>query len=70
MATADYHSDAYVRQLNEWHLELAMLRDLVGHIFAQVEGLEWISSAAHIAGDRLSHLVETCPFPPMDQIAA
>lgn len=70
MATTDYHSEAYVRQLNEWHLELAMLRDLVGHIFTELEGPEWLSSAAHIAGDRLSHLVESFPFPPGDQIAA
>ena len=39
MATADYHAHPYVRQLNEWHLELAMLRDLVDHILGEVEAL-------------------------------
>lgn len=49
MATPDYHAHPYVRQLNEWHLELAMLRDLVDHILGEVEGPDWMTSSAHIA---------------------
>lgn len=64
MAAADYHSEPYIRQLNEWHGELSMLRDLCGQIFHELEGPEWVCSAAHIAGERLSHLIETLPFPP------
>ncbi len=68
MATANYHSHPYVLQLNQWHLELAMLRDLVGHILSEVDGPYWIGSSAHIAQDRFNHLVETCPFPQEDFI--
>jgi len=60
----------YDRALNEWHLELAMLRDLVNELLWQMEGAEWMKSASHIAGHRFSHLVETCPFPSSYQIAA
>lgn len=63
MANANYHADPYVRQLNDWHLELSMLRDLVDHILTEAEGPDWITSAAHIAQERFSHLVETLPFP-------
>ena len=69
MATADYHSD-HVRQLNEWHLELAMLRDLVDHILTELEGPDWMTSSAHIAQVRFAHLLENFPFPKEDQIAA
>lgn len=54
---------SYDRQINEWHNELAMLRDLVNHILFEVEGPDWLTSSAHIASDRLSHLVESFPFP-------
>lgn len=63
MATVDYHSHPYIRQLNDWHLELAMLRDLVGHILDEAEGPEWLGAAGHIAQARFSHLVESMPFP-------
>jgi hypothetical protein len=66
MAIADYHSHPYVRQINEWHLELAMLRDLVDHIFTEIDGPDWMTSSAHICKERLAHLVETFPFPPPD----
>lgn len=67
MASVDYHRDSYVVQLNAFHTELAMLRDGIEHIFQELnelEGPDWIASSAHIFGDRLSHLVETFPFPP------
>lgn len=66
MATANYHSHPYVTQLNDWHLELAMLRDLVSHIFDEIDGPEWQTSSAHIARDRFDYLVETFPFPQHD----
>lgn len=68
MADLDYHSHPYVRQLNEWHLELSMLRDLVDHILGEIEGPDWMTSAAHIAQDRFAHLVESIPFPKDDQV--
>lgn len=52
------------RQLNEWHLELSMLRDLVGHLLSEVEGPEWLTSASHIAQARFDDLVESFPFSP------
>lgn len=58
MATRDYLAD-----LNRWHLELAITNDLVQHILAEIEGDDWMTSGAHICGQRLAHLVETCPFP-------
>lgn len=57
-------AETYDRQLNDWHNELAMLRDLIHHILAEVEGPDWLTSASHIAQVQLAHLVETCPFPP------
>lgn len=68
MATADYHSHPYVCHLNAWHLELAMLRDLIDHILREVDGPDWVGSASHIALERFSHLVETCPFPQENQV--
>lgn len=61
--TPDYHSHPYVRQLNEWHLEVAILRDLVNHILSEIDGPEWICSAAHLAQHRFTQLVESFPFP-------
>lgn len=60
----------YDRALNEWHLELAMLRDLIDHILDELEGPDWMTSSAHIAQERFLHLVESCPFPGSYQIAA
>lgn len=54
----------YLRNLNKWHLELSMLHDGIDHIFQEMEGPDWMLSSAHIFGARLSHLVETLPFPP------
>ena len=52
----------YDRQLNCWHLELAMLRDLVNHLLLQFEE-DWTSSAAHICRHRFDQLIDSCPFP-------
>ena len=67
MASVDYHSDSFVRQLNAFQLELGMLRDGIDHIFHELRDQEvpdWMLSSAHIFGDRFLHLVETFPFPP------
>ena len=64
MASVDYHSDSFVRQLNDYQLELAMLRDGIEHIFQEMDGPDWMLSSAHIFGERFLHLVETFPFPP------
>lgn len=69
MPALNYHEHDYVRQLNQWHLELAMLRDLVNHVLTATDGPEWLTSAAHIAADRLSYLVESCPFPDEAQLS-
>lgn len=58
-----YHSDPHVRALNEHHLQLAMVSDIMGHIVLEMDGPSWMLSAARIAQDRLAHLVETYPFP-------
>lgn len=70
MATIDYHSHPYIRQINEYQTELAMLRDAVDHILDELEGPKWMTSTAHILQGRFSHLVESFPFPSEDQIAA
>ena len=67
MASVDYHSDSFVRQLNAFQLELGMLRDGIDHIFHELRDQEvpdWMLSSAHIFGERFLHLVETFPFPP------
>ena len=61
MATSDYLS-----RLNAWHLQLAMLRDLVNHLLLEVDGPEWLTSSGCLASEFFSHLVETCPFPSTD----
>lgn len=63
MATVDYHSHPYVQQLNAWHSEFAMLRDLIHHLLSQADGPDWLTSSAHIAQSRFLQLVETFPFP-------
>lgn len=65
MATADYHSDSYVRALNEWHLQLGMVGDALKFSIDQIEDVpEGLLSTLGILEDRLLHLVESCPFPP------
>jgi len=64
MAEKDYQE--FVSKLNAWHLELAMTNDVIGHLLSEVveaEGPDWLSSAACLMSDRLSHLVKSCPFP-------
>ncbi len=53
----------YVRELNAWHLELAIVQDVVSHLLTELTGPAWMTSSANIVRNRLEHLVETCPFP-------
>ena len=57
-------SDTYIRTINDYHLELAMLSDAVSHLLSEIDGPEWMTSSAHIFQARFAHLVETFPFPP------
>lgn len=65
MATADYHSDSYVRALNDWHLQLGIVGDALKYSIQQLDDVpEGLSNVMGILELRLNHLVETCPFPP------
>ena len=58
MAENDYQE--FVSKLNAWHLQLAMTNDVIGHVLGEVvggEGEDWLSSAACLLSERLSHLV-------------
>lgn len=62
---------AYTDDLNAWHLQLAMLMDIIGHVFDELEDVpDWMISTSALCKERLLHLVETCPFPKADQIVA
>lgn len=61
MAVSDYH-----QKLNEWHLELAICRDALAFVVVQMDVSEGLESCGRICLDRLSHLVECCPFPVRD----
>lgn len=64
MATADYHSDSYVRALNDWHLQLGIAADALKFSVGQIEDVpEGLLNVLSIVSDRVSHLVEKCPFP-------
>lgn len=70
MATYANRDHLYLRQLDAWHLELAILRNVVDHILVELDGPDWMTSAAHIARDRFSHLIETFPFPTNEPVTA
>lgn len=61
VTSANLHSLSYAQKLDAWHLELAILRNLVDHILSELDGPDWMTSSAHIARDRFAHLVETFP---------
>lgn len=56
---------AYSQRLNAWHLELAAVCKVVGHVIDEMDGDEpdWMHAAGKLAQDKFLHLVETCPFP-------
>lgn len=65
MATANYHSDSYVQDLNAWHLQLGIVGDALKFSILQLDNLpEGLECVLGILEDRLIHLVESCPFPP------
>lgn len=54
---------SYSEKLNAWHLELAIAQKAMEHVFTVVEPEESVGCVAHVLRDRLSQLVDTCPFP-------
>lgn len=70
MATSVNRDPSYLRQLDAWHLELAIVRNVVDHILAELDGPDWMTSAAHVARDRFAHLIETFPFPTNESVTA
>lgn len=65
MATADYYSDPYYQQLNAWHLQLSVCGDALKFSIEQLDDIpDGLLSTFGILQERLSHLVESCPFPP------
>lgn len=63
MVEREYGGKGCAQALNEWHLELAMVGDVVAHLLREGNGPEWWSSAGHIVSERLRELVESFPFP-------
>jgi hypothetical protein len=58
MAESDYH-----RELNDWHLELAIVQKALCRVLWAIEDEEF-GAMGHVLRNRLHQLVETCPFPP------
>jgi hypothetical protein len=57
--------DGFTRQLNEWHLELAIVQKGLNLVLnsQQLEDDEELSSVGYVLKHRLHDLVESCPFP-------
>lgn len=55
----------YSERLNAWHLKLAGVRDVVGHVFDELDrdAPDWMRSTAQLSQERFDDLVENCPFP-------
>lgn len=64
MNTTNFHDDAHVRALNDFQVQLAIVSDVFREVVHQMDGPEWMTSAARLAQDRLQYLVENTPFPP------
>jgi hypothetical protein len=58
----------HTERLNAWHLDLAILTDAIDHVLTSIEEPQGLSATAYVLKNRLSELVEACPFP--DQEAA
>ena len=63
MAGSDYLRKTEIDALDAWHLELAIVQDVVSHLLGHIEGPEWMSSAGYLATRRLAELVEGFPLP-------
>ena len=64
MAETDYH-----RELNDWHIELAIVEKALCRVLWEIENEEF-GAMGHVLKNRLHDLVETCPFPPSDLVCA
>lgn len=68
MADQEYLKESYVKALNAWHLELAIVQEVVAHLLAEGDGPEWWGAAGHIVSGRFRDLVEACPFPGSGEV--
>lgn len=55
-------------RLNTWHLELSIVADAIGHVLQGIEDPEGQSAVAFVLRQRLSQLVDACPFPGQGRI--
>lgn len=63
MAVAEYVRKTEIDALDAWHLELAIVQEVVVHLLGQIEGPEWMSAAGYLVSRRLAELVEGFPLP-------
>lgn len=64
MATADYHSDEFVRQLNEFDIELRTFKTAFDHVYYTMDLEEPFCSLLHLLQEKLDALAKSVPFPP------
>lgn len=57
-------------QLNEHQLQLAMISDVLSHVVGELDGPDWMTAAVRMCHDRLSHLVESVPFPSSSDLVS
>lgn len=70
LESVDSRFKAYSDSLNLWHLQLAQLMDIVGHVFDELDDVpDWMQSTALLCQERFLHLVESCPFPQLERSA-
>lgn len=66
MAGTNYHSHAYIRLLNEYHVKLLSCAALSSHLldlYADVAVDEWQISACFLMRDQLIEISQSLPFP-------
>ncbi|MHB1332692.1 MAG: hypothetical protein ACYCY1_08855 [Sulfuriferula sp.] len=57
----------YTASLNGWHLELAIVQEAIACIIRDLSDYdEGLAATGHVLNLRLEHLVESCPFPPVE----
>lgn len=59
----------YRRQLDDWHIKLATVSEVLAFFVKHVELDDDHASVLVLLRDRLEDLVESCPFPPFGQPA-
>jgi len=68
MAEQNYHSRPDVLALNDWHLQLGIAADALKYAVDELENIpEGLLNVLGIVADRVAYLVETCPFPSLEQ---